>query len=83
MKLLHLSPRRALDTGALASVDATLERALQLHPDPSVRTVLMETLAEVLALAGRVDRAATVAQELLAMLGRAEAEGKRFAAVTC
>ncbi|MDP8931340.1 MAG: AAA family ATPase [Actinomycetota bacterium] len=79
--LLHISACRALDSGALASAEATLERALELDPAPGARSSVLETLAEVLVLSGQVDRAFAVAHELLTVLARAEAAPERMAAV--
>ncbi|MBW3642305.1 MAG: AAA family ATPase [Actinobacteria bacterium] len=62
--------RRALEQGALASAEATLDRARSLAPpgDPTSGEV-DECLLQVFSLAGKLDRAVEVATPLLARLG--------------
>ena len=63
--LLHVA-RTASERGALASAEATLERALLWAPaaDPIISDI-EECLVDVLALAGKRDRAAEVGESLL------------------
>ena len=80
--LLVEAGRRALHRGALASAEATLERAYAVAPgdDPTVAEV-EECLVEVLSLAGKHDRAVEVGECLLRRLGDdAGAARKRAAA---
>ncbi|MDQ3644759.1 MAG: DUF2791 family P-loop domain-containing protein [Actinomycetota bacterium] len=77
--LLHAA-RRALDAGALASAETTLERAYAFAPrdDPVVADV-EECLEEVLSLAGKRDRAVEVGESLLARLGHGPSGAQRRA----
>jgi DNA-binding CsgD family transcriptional regulator/tetratricopeptide (TPR) repeat protein len=62
--------RRALDRGALATAESTFDRARVLSPAGSSVLVDAERcLTEVLAVAGKVDRAAEVGGSLLDRLG--------------
>lgn len=70
--LLLEAGRRALAAGALATADATLERARRLAgDDPLLAAPIGDALVETLALAGRVDRAVELGERLLARLDRA------------
>lgn len=62
--LLLVSGRRALAQGALASAEAALERASALPARPEVAIEVDEALAEVLSLAGKVERAIEVGTRL-------------------
>jgi DNA-binding CsgD family transcriptional regulator len=65
-ELLLEAGRRALDRGALASAELTLERARMLAPPESSALVDVERcLTEVLAVAGKADRAAEIGASLL------------------
>jgi DNA-binding CsgD family transcriptional regulator/predicted negative regulator of RcsB-dependent stress response len=60
---------RALDTGALATAEATLERAYAIAPrDDAIIADIEECLAEVLSMAGKRDRAVAVGESLLLRL---------------
>jgi DNA-binding CsgD family transcriptional regulator/tetratricopeptide (TPR) repeat protein len=78
--LLLEAGRRALDGGALATAEATLERAraLMLSADPIIVDI-EECLATVLALAGKRDRAVEVGESLLDRLGTDAARAPRRA----
>jgi DNA-binding CsgD family transcriptional regulator len=78
--LLLEAGRRALDGGALATAEATLERAraLMLSADPVIVDI-EECLATVLALAGKRDRAVEVGESLLDRLGTDPARATRRA----
>jgi DNA-binding CsgD family transcriptional regulator len=70
--LLLEAGRRDLAAGALATADATLERARRLAgDDPVLATPIGDALVETLALAGQVDRAFELGQRLLGRLDRA------------
>ena len=70
--LLLEAGRRALAEGALATADATLERARRLAgDDPVLAAPIGDALVETLALAGQVDRAFELGERLLARLDRA------------
>ena len=72
--------RRARDNGALATAEATLERALALTPDTDpVATDVEECLVDVLSLAGKRDRAVEVGESLLARLGADGSAARRRA----
>jgi hypothetical protein len=69
--LLLEAGRRALAAGALATADATLERARRLAgDDPVLAAPIGDALVEALALAGQVDRAVALGERLLARLDR-------------
>ncbi len=81
-QLLHEGARRALARGALASAEATLDRALALAPDdPLLATSLEDTLTEVLALAGKTERVFAVGEHLLGALASMPAGPERLAEV--
>ena len=62
--------RRAVDQGALASAEATLDRARSLvSPTDPIRSDIDECLLQALSLAGKLDRAVEVATPLLGRLG--------------
>jgi hypothetical protein len=67
--LLLAAARRAMATGALATAEATLQRARRLAADDPVVTVpIDDALTDVFALAGQVDRAFALGDRLLARL---------------
>ncbi|HVL84738.1 MAG TPA: AAA family ATPase, partial [Pseudonocardia sp.] len=78
-RLLLRAARRALGRGALASAEATLDRARDLLPvDDPAGLDLDECLSQVLSLAGKRDRAVEVSGPLLARLGNGPgAAGRR------
>jgi class 3 adenylate cyclase/DNA-binding CsgD family transcriptional regulator/tetratricopeptide (TPR) repeat protein len=81
-QLLHEGARRALARGALASAEATLDRALALAPDDALlASSLEETLTEVLALAGKTERVFAVGERLLVALASMPAGPERLAEV--
>lgn len=62
--------RRALAAGALASAEASLDRARSVAPaEESVLVDVEDCLVEVLSMAGNCDRAVEVGASLLARLG--------------
>ena len=68
-ELLLEAGRRAMAAGALATAEATLQRASGLVPDDPVRAVLVDDArTDVFALAGQVDRAFEVGDRLLGRL---------------
>lgn len=68
--LLLRTARRALRRGALASAEATLDRAARLVPaHDATRLDVDECLAEVLSMAGKRDRALEVGAGVLERLG--------------
>jgi DNA-binding CsgD family transcriptional regulator len=79
-QLLSLLGRRSLERGALASAESALDRARRLLPedDPTLVDV-EESLAEVLALAGKRDRAVDVGTSLLDRLGHDAVSAERRA----
>jgi DNA-binding CsgD family transcriptional regulator/tetratricopeptide (TPR) repeat protein len=78
--LLLEAGRRALDDGALTTAETTLERARVLAPSGDALAVdVEESLATVLALAGKRDRAVEVGESLLAQLGSGAALAHRRA----
>lgn len=69
-ELLLESARRALARGALATAEATLDRARALgHADRGLAIEIDEVLVEVLALAGNFARTLEIGQRLLEALG--------------
>jgi DNA-binding CsgD family transcriptional regulator/tetratricopeptide (TPR) repeat protein len=67
--LLLEAGRRAMGTGALATAEATLQRAGQLVPDDATVAVpIDDALCDVLALSGQVDRAFELGDRLLGRL---------------
>lgn len=65
-RLLLEAGRRAMARWALASAEATLERARELAADdPWLVAGISHTLLEALALAGRIDRVRQVGEEVL------------------
>jgi DNA-binding CsgD family transcriptional regulator/tetratricopeptide (TPR) repeat protein len=68
--LLLEAGRRALSSGALASAEATLDRAraVALADDPTLVDI-EECLTEVLSMAGNCDRAVEVGESVLTRLG--------------
>lgn len=69
-RLLLVAGERALERGALTSAEATLDRARELlQADDPTRLDVDECLSEVLALAGKRDRAVGIGDALLARLG--------------
>jgi tetratricopeptide (TPR) repeat protein len=67
--LLLEAGRRAMAAGALATAEASLERARRLVPDDAMVVVTIdEALCDVLALAGQVDRAFELGDRLLGRL---------------
>jgi DNA-binding CsgD family transcriptional regulator/tetratricopeptide (TPR) repeat protein len=79
--LLREAGQRALAQGALATAEATLERALQAADGTERRAEIRQTLTEVLSLAGRTDRVFAVGKELLADLQTMSAPADRVAEV--
>jgi class 3 adenylate cyclase/DNA-binding CsgD family transcriptional regulator len=76
------SARRALEDGALASGEATATRARELGAtDPDVLDEVDEVLVQILALAGKPERAAVVGDPLVARLAGRSAAGERQAVV--
>jgi DNA-binding CsgD family transcriptional regulator/tetratricopeptide (TPR) repeat protein len=70
-ELLLEAGRRATDSGALATAEATLQRARRLVSGDSVLAVpIDDALTDVFALAGQVDRAFELGDRLLARLDR-------------
>jgi DNA-binding CsgD family transcriptional regulator len=68
-ELLLDAGRGALDRGALVTAESTLERARMLAPpDSPVRLAVERGLTEVLAVAGKADRAAEIGAALLGRL---------------
>lgn len=81
-ELLLEAARRALQRGALASAEATLDRARGLlTADDPISLDVDECLSQVLSLAGKWDRAAEVGGSLLARLGDDHGAGQRRAEV--
>jgi len=81
-RLLLAAGRRSLAQGALATAEATLQRARHLAPDDVVlRASLQELLAEVLALAGKPEQALEAGQGLLSTLRAQSAPAARRAEV--
>lgn len=81
-RLLALFGRRALAQGALATAEAALEQARSLSvDDAALRAGVEETLVEVLSLAGKVDRAMTVGEELLSTMAALDRSSSRRAEV--
>ena len=74
--------RRACERGALATAEATLDRARSLLPEAHpVRLAVDEFLLQVLSLAGKRGRAVDVAGPLLARLGHDPQQARRRADV--
>jgi tetratricopeptide (TPR) repeat protein len=81
-RLLLEGARRALGRGALATAEATLNRARGLLPSADPMSVEVdECLLQVLSLAGKPDRAADVGRTLLARLGHGPRRARRRAEV--
>jgi DNA-binding CsgD family transcriptional regulator/tetratricopeptide (TPR) repeat protein len=72
-RMLAEAGRASMGRGALGSAAAALRRALELLDDPASRTDAQAALVEALALAGRIDEALAVGDELLARLGTGDA----------
>lgn len=68
--------RRALASGALASAEATLERA-RTHADERTAAEVDDCLVEVLSLAGKWDRAQEVVETLLARVADDESGARQ------
>ena len=79
--LLLESARRALSQGALATAEDALDRSRRLAEDRSLVTEVDETLVEVLAQAGKADRALEVGAELLETLAALDAPAQRRAEI--
>jgi DNA-binding CsgD family transcriptional regulator/tetratricopeptide (TPR) repeat protein len=78
--LLLEAGRRALERGALTTAEATLDRARALAPSGEASAVdVEESLATVLALAGKHDRAIEVGESLLVRLGGDPSDAARRA----
>ncbi len=71
--------RRAVGRGALVTAERFLERARQLRPDDDLRTEVAEALAEVLALAAKLERALEVGTEALRSLDSSQRTTSRRA----
>lgn len=68
-RILLAAGRRDLDRGALATAEATLDRAAELATsDAQLATEIDDSLAEVLALAGKTDAAAATSTRLIGRL---------------
>jgi DNA-binding CsgD family transcriptional regulator len=81
-ELLLEAGQRALDRGALVTAESTLERARMLAPpDSPVRIAVERGLTEVLAVAGKADRAAEIGASLLGRLHDDTASRERRAEV--
>lgn len=71
----HTSAQRALARGALATAEATLQRARRLsYRDPPAMVALDETLMEALALAGKIEEVFAVGAALLGTLAAIHAD---------
>ncbi len=81
-RLLLVAGRRRLAQGALATAEATLERARRLVADDvALTTSVDELLTQVLSLAGKMELALEAGERLLASLRRQSATSERQAEV--
>lgn len=79
--LLVESGMRSLRSGALATAEETLRRAVALATDAEVRAEATEALCETLATAGKVDSALEVGKDLLPALHAVGASAQRIGLV--
>ena len=79
--LLVESGRRSLARGALASAEDAFGRARELAEDPAVKADVLEALCETLALAGKVDPALDLGQEVVTALHVVAAPPQRLGLV--